>query len=269
MTRPLRRPAKRRGPLISSPRCFGRFWSRFRRSVPLRALGKLCCVLCSGQRGALRLSPSAGAPPDRVRTRRRSPVLFRSPSLSLAQPSLSCVPLPLPKQTETRPQVLHSCTAERLEIVRSIDDHIEHQVYPILKDSEACWQPADFLPDSSSPDFVDEVRELRKRTDSLPDDYFVVLVGDMITEEALPTYMAMLNTLDGVRDETGAAPTPWARWTRAWTAEENRHGDLMNKYCYLSGRVNMKAVELTIQNLITSGMDPKTENNPYYGFIYT
>ena len=24
--------------------------------------------------------------------------------------------------------------------------------------------------------------------------------GDMITEEALPTYMAMLNTLDGVRD---------------------------------------------------------------------
>ena len=29
----------------------------------------------------------------------------------------------------------------------------------------------------------------------------------MITEEALPTYMAMLNTLDGVRDETGASPT--------------------------------------------------------------
>jgi hypothetical protein len=58
----------------------------------------------------------------------------------------------------------------------------------------------------------------------------------MITEEALPTYMAMLNTLDGVRDETGASPTPWAAWTRLWTAEENRHGDLMNKYIYLTGR---------------------------------
>jgi acyl-[acyl-carrier-protein] desaturase len=43
----------------------------------------------------------------------------------------------------------------------------------------------------------------------------------------------------------------------------------MNKYCMLSGRVNMKAVEVTIQNLIGSGMDPKTENNPYLGFIYT
>ena len=34
--------------------------------------------------------------------------------------------------------------------------------------------------------------------------------------------------------------TPWGIWTRAWTAEENRHGDLMNKYAYLSGRVDMR-----------------------------
>jgi acyl-[acyl-carrier-protein] desaturase len=31
----------------------------------------------------------------------------------------------------------------------------------------------------------------------------------------------------------------------------------------------MRAVEITIQNLIGSGMDPKTENNPYLGFVYT
>lgn len=100
-------------------------------------------------------------------------------------------------------------------------------------------------------------------------DYLVVLVGDTITEEALPTYMAMLNTLDGVRDETGAQQTAWGRWTRAWTAEENRHGDALNKYLYLTGRVNMKAMEVTVQKLIGTGMDPKTENNPYLGFIYT
>jgi acyl-[acyl-carrier-protein] desaturase len=32
----------------------------------------------------------------------------------------------------------------------------------------------------------------------------------------------------------------WAQWVRQWTSEENRHGDLLNKYLYLSGRVNMK-----------------------------
>lgn len=79
-----------------------------------------------------------------------------------------------------------------------------------------------------------QVAELRKRSANLPDDYLVTLVGDMITEEALPTYMTMLNTLDGVRDETGASNTAWARWTRMWTAEENRHGDVMNKYLYLT-----------------------------------
>ena len=65
---------------------------------------------------------------------------------------------------------------------------------------------------------------LRERAQNLPDDYLVTLVGDLITEEALPTYMTMLNTLDGVRDDTGASVSPWAKWTRAWTAEENRHG---------------------------------------------
>lgn len=31
----------------------------------------------------------------------------------------------------------------------------------------------------------------------------------------------------------------------------------------------MRAIEVTIQNLIGSGMNPKTENNPYLGFVYT
>jgi acyl-[acyl-carrier-protein] desaturase len=88
----------------------------------------------------------------------------------------------------------------------------------------------------------------------LSDDYLVCLVGDTITEEALPTYQTMLNTLDGTRDETGASPTPWGIWTRAWTAEENRHGDLLHTYLYLTGRVDMKAVQKTTQFLIGSGM---------------
>ena len=31
----------------------------------------------------------------------------------------------------------------------------------------------------------------------------------------------------------------------------------------------LQAIEVTIQNLIGAGMDPKTENHPYLGFIYT
>ncbi|KAF8391761.1 hypothetical protein HHK36_021995 [Tetracentron sinense] len=138
-----------------------------------------------------------------------------------------------------------------------------------LKPVEKSWQSQDFLPDPTSEGFFEQVKELRELSKEIPDDYFDVLVGDMITEEALPTYQTILNPLDGVRDETGASPTSWAVWTWAWTTEENRHGDVLNKYLYLSGRVDMKQIEKTIQYLIGSGMDPLTENNPYLGFIYT
>ncbi|KAK1373947.1 Acyl-[acyl-carrier-protein] desaturase [Heracleum sosnowskyi] len=131
------------------------------------------------------------------------------------------------------------------------------------------WQPNDLLPDPISDGFQEQVKELRERAKEIPDDYFVVLVGDMITEEALPTYMSMLNRTNENKDETGADPTAWATWTRAWTAEENRHGDLLNKYLYLSGRVDMKQIEKTIQYLISSGMDNRTGNDSYSTYIYT
>ncbi|KAL3507040.1 hypothetical protein ACH5RR_032422 [Cinchona calisaya] len=131
---------------------------------------------------------------------------------------------------------------------------VENIKKPFTPPREVHVQPQDFLPDPASDGFHDQVKELRERAKEIPDDYFVVLVGDMITEEALRSYQSMLNTLDGVRDETGASLTPWAIWTRAWTAEENRHGDLLNKYLYLSGRVDMKRIEKTIHYLIRSGM---------------
>lgn len=144
--------------------------------------------------------------------------------------------------------------AEKLEVIASLDGWARERLLPLLKPVAKSWQPQDFLPDASSESFFDEVRELRARARELPDDYLVCLVGDMITEEALPTYQTMFNTFEGVRDQTGCSPTPWGVWIRAWTAEENRHGDLLNRYLYLSGRVDMRMVEKTTQYLIGSGM---------------
>ncbi|KAF5955126.1 hypothetical protein HYC85_007982 [Camellia sinensis] len=176
-----------------------------------------------------------------------------------------------PPTPRLRRQMTHSMPPEKIEVFKSLESWASQWVLPLLKPVDQCWQPQDFLPDPTLPfdAFTDEVRTLRERTAGLPDDYFVVLVGDMITEDALPTYQTMINTLDGVRDETGASLCPWAVWTRSWTAEEKRHGDLLRTFLYLSGRVDMLMVEKTVQYLIGSGMDPGTENNPYLGFVYT
>ncbi|XP_043717673.1 stearoyl-[acyl-carrier-protein] 9-desaturase 6, chloroplastic-like [Telopea speciosissima] len=168
-------------------------------------------------------------------------------------------------------QVTHSMPPQKAEVFKSLNGWATETLLPFLKPVEQIWQPHDFLPDSSlsSDEFEEQVRELRKRTSELPDEYLVVLVGDMITEEALPTYQSMINRLDGVKDETGSSPDPWSVWTRSWTAEECRHGDLLKTYLFLSGRVNMLSIERTIQYLIGAGMVPGLENNPYLGFVYT
>lgn len=199
----------------------------------------------------------------------RSPKFFMAASLSSGTKEVENLKKPFSPPREVHVQVTHSMPPQKIEIFKSLEGWAEQNLLTLLKPVEKSWQPQDFLPDPASDGFHDQVKELRERTKELPDDYLVVLVGDMITEEALPTYQSMINTLDGVRDETGASPTSWAIWTRAWTAEENRHGDLLNKYLYLSGRVDMRAIEKTIQYLIGSGMDPRTENSPYLGYIYT
>eukprot|EP00540_Astrosyne_radiata_P001086 CAMPEP_0116842278 /NCGR_PEP_ID=MMETSP0418-20121206/11421_1 /TAXON_ID=1158023 /ORGANISM="Astrosyne radiata, Strain 13vi08-1A" /LENGTH=309 /DNA_ID=CAMNT_0004472857 /DNA_START=767 /DNA_END=1697 /DNA_ORIENTATION=+ len=139
----------------------------------------------------------------------------------------------------------------------------------LLETGESAWQPQDFLPDLSKEGWQDEIEDVRRQAANIPDDLLVVLVGDMITEEALPTYQTLLNTFEGCDDPTGTSEGGWARWSRGWTSEENRHGDLLNKYLYLTGRCDMRSIEVTIQHLITKGFNPDARKDPYRGFVYT
>ena len=157
----------------------------------------------------------------------------------------------------------------RFEVIKGMEKFVGKNIDSLLKPVNESWQPNDFLPDMTADNWKDLLNDFRERSINLSDELLVVLVGDMITEEALPTYQTWLNRLDGITDTTGASDSPWAQWSRGWTAEENRHGDLLNKYLYLTGRVDMRAIEVTIHNLIKNGFDPKTENDPYLGFIYT
>ncbi|HMG82580.1 MAG TPA: acyl-ACP desaturase [Ferruginibacter sp.] len=154
----------------------------------------------------------------------------------------------------------------RIEVMNFLGQKIEDIISDYLKEIDTNWQPADFLPDSSQDDFTTNIKLLQEQCRELPYDYLAVLVGDVITEEALPTYESWLMEVDGI---TGTEPQGWSKWVRMWTAEENRHGDLLNKYLYLSGRVNMKQMEISTQHLIADGFDIGTAHDPYKNFVYT
>ena len=154
----------------------------------------------------------------------------------------------------------------RLEVMQLLEKKVDSFVEQFLIPVEKIWQPTDFLPNSEKETFFDEVKELREIAKDLPYDFWVVMVGDTITEEALPTYESWLMEVEGVDNEGNNG---WSKWVRQWTGEENRHGDLLNKYLYLSGRVNMREVEVTTQHLINDGFDIGTGKDPYKNFVYT
>ena len=154
----------------------------------------------------------------------------------------------------------------RKEVMTYLEPFMEGEMATYLRPVEDLWQPSDFLPDASKETFFADIKELQQNAKELPYDVLAVLIGDTITEEALPTYESWLMMVDDVsRNEQGG----WMKFLRAWTAEENRHGDLLNKYLYLSGRVDMRAMEISTQYLIHDGFDIQTYNDPYRTFVYT
>jgi len=154
----------------------------------------------------------------------------------------------------------------RLEVMKTVEKSVDSYVEKYLIPVEEIWQPSDLLPNLQQDNYMDELTQIREEAKELGYDFWVVLVADMVTEEALPTYESWLMDMEGV-DQHGN--NGWSKWIRQWTGEENRHGDTLNKYLYLSGRVNMREIEKTTQHLINDGFDIGTGRDPYRNFIYT
>jgi len=156
--------------------------------------------------------------------------------------------------------------AVQREVIRSIAPQVAENLN-LLTPPERSWQPSDYLPDFSEEDWHDQLVRLRAPAKEMSDEILVVLVGDMVTEEALPSYSMSLNTI--VDDQDGTSDDPWAKWLRGWTAEENRHGDLLSAYLRMTGRVHMKSVELTVQHLLNTGFTSRSNGDLYGGLVYT
>lgn len=157
--------------------------------------------------------------------------------------------------------------AHRIAVVKDMEPVVE-ALLPQLRPVADCWQPSDLLPSLRGEGWQERLQDLRTEAARLPDELLVVLVGNVVTEEALPSYLAALNRFGGQADRTGTDSHPWARWSRGWTAEEKRHGDVTRGYLLLSGRVDLHSVEVTVQNLLRNGFDTRADGDPYRGLAY-
>ena len=116
----------------------------------------------------------------------------------------------------------------RAEVMLNLERNVSKYLDEYLIPPEKIWQPSDLLPNPQSDAFMDEIKEIREVAKDLGNDFWVTLVGDMVTEEALPTYESWLMDVVGVNQHGEEGDNGWAKWVRMWTAEENRHGDVLN-----------------------------------------
>ena len=160
---------------------------------------------------------------------------------------------------------------QKREVLNSIEPAVSEIADQVLRpvEDEKNWQPTDLVPDPSSEEGFEAIRALKTPAAELPEDLLLVTTGNLITEEALPTYQTAFNRHMGVNDTTGIDDSAWARWSRAWTAEENRHGVVMSLWARFCGRLNMRAIDATIQHLIGNGFDVRTDNDPYEVLVFT
>lgn len=154
----------------------------------------------------------------------------------------------------------------RSEVMLHLGNDVEKYSNEFLKSIETNWQPGELLPDSTSESFIEDIKTIQGQSENLSYDLLAVLIGDTITEEALPTYESWLVSMDGVQPQQN---NNWMKWIRGWTSEENRHGDVLNRFLYLSGRVDMPKFEASVQYLIADGFDIQTGSDPYRSFVYT
>ncbi|MFY8108590.1 MAG: acyl-ACP desaturase [Bacteroidia bacterium] len=160
----------------------------------------------------------------------------------------------------------NALTPGRTEVMLHLGSQAETFASEYLKPVETNWQASELLPLTSDASFIADLKDIQEQASNLSYDLLAVLVVDTITEEALPTYETWLAGLKGVSQTENNS---WMKWIRAWTAEENRHGDALNRYLYLCGRINMREFEASTQYLIRDGFDNGASDDPYRNFIYT
>jgi acyl-[acyl-carrier-protein] desaturase len=151
--------------------------------------------------------------------------------------------------------------ASKLEVLADL----EPVVADLIQKHEAkreLWYPSDFLPADQGQDGEGPLRELRDRALDISDSARVAVALNILTEEGLPHFHRLVAEQLGNR-------TFWSTWNNLWTAEEDRHGNILRDYVRDSRLLNFSVLERLQFDYIRSGFNPDWHGDPYKIFVYT
>ncbi|MGH7528494.1 MAG: acyl-ACP desaturase, partial [Gemmatimonadales bacterium] len=151
--------------------------------------------------------------------------------------------------------------ASKIEVLKDLEGRVQELMDSHERKREL-WYPADLLspePDSSPDDFLSR---LRAQADGIPDPVRAALALNMLTEEGLPHFHRLLAVYLG--DESY-----WRLWNNLWTAEEDRHGQVLHDYARDTRLFDQRKIEEMQFEYLRRGFHPDWDRDPYRVFAYT
>ena len=126
------------------------------------------------------------------------------------------------------------------------------------------WYPAELLPahEQMTNDQLATINRLPERAAALPDSVRVSLALNLVTEEGLPHFHRLISIYLG-------PDSVWSRWNAMWTAEEDRHGNVIHDYVRIARLYDAVELDKMQYLYIEAGFNPDWENNPYRLLAYT
>lgn len=133
------------------------------------------------------------------------------------------------------------------------------------------WHPGDLLfPKdiiSSERDRIDHIRELSAESSSISPAVRACFALNALTEAGLPHFTRLIARYLGDADF-------WKLWNGRWTAEENRHDEVLKGYAYLTNLIDLRTLDRLEFEYLEEGFRPawkdeKGEDDPYQLLAYT
>ena len=164
----------------------------------------------------------------------------------------------IPKVTDSE-----KIAKSKIEMLNLLESRVKEWMEQHLN-KRKLWFSSDFLPsdEKSGNDVEINTKKLRDRVKGIADSVRVAVAVNLLTEEGLPHFHKLIAKYLG--DDSF-----WTKWNNMWTAEEDRHGNILRDYSRDSRLFNFKEIEMMQFHYLESGFNPDWDKDPYKVFVYT
>ena len=152
---------------------------------------------------------------------------------------------------------LHS----KIEVLEDLEDTVR-DLMEVHERKRELWFPVDLV--GPAPDECPDTHlaALRARAEGIPTHARAALALNLLTEEGLPHFHRLLAVYLG--DDSF-----WRSWNNLWTAEEDRHGQVLHDYARDTRLLQQRKLEEMQFEYLRAGFHPEWDRDPYRVFAYT